>query len=105
MGVVINMNGEQMILNRASALGNSKKKLMHVASDLITRDGNFKAIAGGTYLSIHTIRRVADLTETETGAEYRPNADTLERIFKYFGAEIRFNYLKVSKKFMNEEKE
>ena len=93
------------ILSRAHALGNSSKGLKNVASDLLNREarGNPKAltrIAEGTFLCRQTLQRVMDCEEN-----YRPQADTLERIFRYFGAEITFNEVAIKPRFQNKAKE
>ena len=90
------------ILDRAMALGNSKKGLKEVASDLLNREGkrSMQAMMDGTFLSRGTLDRVMDADEY-----YRPQAETLERIFRYFNAEITFNEVKISGRYQNKAKE
>lgn len=92
------------ILSRAHALGNSSKGLKNVASDLLNREarGNPKAlrrIVDGTFLCRSTLQRVMECEEN-----YRPQAETLERIFRYFNAEIVFNEVQIKSRYQNKEK-
>lgn len=82
------MNTErQMILGRIKnvALGNTRRGLKEVASDLVNELGKnaIKDIEQGTYLCRSTIERVMDCDPN-----YRPQAETLERIFRYCNASI-----------------
>lgn len=88
------------------ALGNSNRGLKEVASDLLNQMGrdDMKNIVAGTFLSPSTIDRVMNLTEAESGEPYRPQSETLERIFRYCGAEISFNEVVIKKKFLNQPK-
>jgi len=93
------------ILERSTALGNSKRGLKEVASDLCNQVGrnNKKAmrdLSEGTFLSRGTIQRVMDCEEN-----YRPQAETLERIFKHFGAEVMFNEVTIKPRYQNKPKE
>lgn len=93
------------ILTRAKALGNHKKGLKEVASDLLNRGGRkskreMQDILDGTFLCRATILKVMDCPDG-----YRPQADTLERIFKYFGAEITFSEVHIQPRFQNQPKE
>lgn len=96
------------ILSRAKALGNSDTGLKEVCSDLVNSYGvdskSLQRLATGTFLSTATLKRMSKLTETEDGAPYRPNADTCERIFKFFGAQISFNTVKISPRYQNQPK-
>jgi hypothetical protein len=93
---------KQSILERSHALGNSKRGLKEVASDLLNREGRkfIKVMAEGMFLSRATVERVMDCPE-----HYRPQAETLERIFRYFGAEVHFKEVKINGRFQNKAKE
>lgn len=101
---VIDMHAaaQSAILNKARALGNTKRGLKEVASDLINREGrkHLKRIAEGCFLSKQTVARVADADEN-----YRPQADTLERVFRYFNAEIHFEEVMIKGRYQNKPKE
>lgn len=98
-----------LLLARAKALGNTDYGLKEVCSDLINDYGTspkqLQQIANGCFLSIETIRHMSRLTETEHGEPYRPNADTCERILRYFGAEIHFNQVAIKGRYRNQPKE
>jgi len=85
------------------ALGNSTRGLKEVASDLLNDQGRgqLNNICKGTFLSRSTVERVMELTETEHGDPYRPQSETLERIFRYCNAEIVLTEVKVKPKFRN----
>jgi len=89
------------------ALGNHKRGLKEVASDLLNQLGRdqIKNIALGTFLGASTIERVMDLKEAKSGAEYQPMASTLERIYRYCGAELQFHEVTIKPKFRNEPKD
>lgn len=96
------------ILNRikAKAGGNSQRGMKEVASDLVNNMGlKDSEIAAMAFMSPSTITRLRELTPTETGADYRPQAETLERIFKAVGAEISLTPVNISKKFQNKPKD
>lgn len=99
---------KKQILDNARALGNSNQGLKEICSDLINEFGadakSVRQIAAGTYLSDTTIKRMSQLTETEHGEPYRPNADTCERILKYFGASLRFEQVKIRSQYRNKPK-
>lgn len=95
------------ILSRvdAKAGGNSKRGLKEVASDLLNSlDMKDSHLADLTLLSPSTIARVRELTPAESGEEYRPMSDTLERIFRGCGAEISLTPVTIKDKFRNKEK-
>lgn len=85
------------------ALGNSTRGLKEVASDLLNAQGRgqLNNICKGTFLARTTVERVMELTETEYGDPYRPQSETLERIFRYCNAEIVLNEIKIKPKFRN----
>lgn len=93
------------VLERSSALGNSKRTLKNIASDLCNAHaaGDKKAIrelAEGTFLCRSTIERIMDCDEA-----YRPQAESLERVFRYFNAEIVFNEVRITPRWQNKPKE
>lgn len=90
------------LLERTSALGNSKRGLKEVCSDLCNQFDrrHAKVIAEGTFLCKETVIRVMDCEP-----EYRPNSDTLERILRFFGAELHFSEVVIKPRYRNKEKE
>lgn len=61
------------------ALGNSKRRMQDVAVDLVNAaDLKWSVVAAGTFLSPSTIKKLA------TGKTQRPQAETVERIFRFF---------------------
>ena len=86
---------ENSILEQASALGNTRKNLAKVASDLLNTEGRHRSsiIAADCFLSKVTVVRIMIEGGEPT---YSPRADTLERIFRYFGAEIYFRKVRIS---------
>lgn len=96
------------MLTKAKALGNSSRGLKEVCSDLLNQHGisgkDMKRVCDGTFLCPTTIERMAKLTESEGGEPYRPNADTCERILRYFGAEMHFDQVTIAPKYMNKSK-
>lgn len=90
------------LIEKTRALGNSKRGLKEVASDLINREGrnHIKQMAEGMFLSRHTVARVADCDP-----HYKPQADTIERVLKYFSVEIRFNEVALKPRFHNKPKD
>jgi len=97
------MNSRDIILSRvkAVALGNTRRGLKEVASDLVNELGRSQIdhIAEGTYLCRSTIERVMECEPT-----YRPQAETLERIFKYCNASISFHHEQIKPQFANKPK-
>ena len=98
------MSTRRAILNRIKcvALGNTSRGLKEVASDLCNElgKGAIKDIAAGTYLSSATIARVMDCE-----ANYRPQSETLERIFKYCNCKVSFEEVRINAKHQNIPKE
>lgn len=94
------------LLSKTQALGNSDRGLKEVCSDLLNAygKGDLKNVERGTFLSRTTLIRMMELTETEHGDPYRPNADTCERILKYFNAQIEFKEVSISRRFRNQPK-
>lgn len=95
---------EDRFLEEATALGNSKTNFAKVASDLLNASGRGSAsmMAEGCFLSTATITRLMDEGGTDL---YHPRADTVERVFKYFGAEVHFKKVLISNRWQNKEKE
>ena len=93
-----------MILGRVKqvALGNTRRGFKEVASDLLNELGKdqLKDIANGTFLCRSTLERVMDCED-----KYRPQSETLERIFKYCNAEVSFKQVKIRAKNQNKPKE
>lgn len=94
------------ILSRSKVLGNSERGLKEVCSDLLNDYGrhNLKEVEKGTFLSRSTLERVMTLEEADSGEPYRPQSETLERILRYFGAEIKFDQVRISPRFRNKPK-
>ena len=90
------------ILEKA-ALGNSKRGLKEVASDLVNQVSRDKKatrmLCEGTFLCKATLDRVRQCDEN-----YRPQADTLERIFRYFNAEVHFTETHIKPRYQNKPK-
>ena len=97
------------LLTGNSALGNSNRGLKEVCSDLLNDFGRgkkeMKQLSEGTFLCRQTIERMMDLTETEEGHQYRPNADTCERILRFFGAQMTFDQVRIQNRYANKPKE
>ena len=97
------------LLTKSKALGNTNRGLKDVCSNLLNDFGrsskNMKILSEGTYLSRPTLERMMDLTETEEGRPYHPNADTCERILRFFGAEIFFDQVSIQNRYANQPKE
>jgi hypothetical protein len=87
---------------KAVALGNTRRGLKEVASDLLNELGRdaIKDIEEGTCLSRPTIERVMDCDDG-----YQPRADTVERIFRYCNASIVFKHEETRPNFANKAKE
>ena len=93
-----------LILNdvkKRTAIGNTGRGFKQVASDLLHATGEKPAkIAEGTFLSANTVARVMDCPE-----EYRPQSETLERIFRYCNAGATFDHVNIKPKYANKPKE
>lgn len=87
-------------LSKKVALGNSDTGFKHVACDLLHASGEKPSkIAEGTFLSTHTIERVMKCEDN-----YKPQSDTLERIFKYMNAQVAFNHVNIKAQYRNKPK-
>ena len=97
------MSSKNDILERIkskTALGNSKRRFKHIACDLLHATGEKPStISKGTFLSPQTIERVMDCPD-----EYRPQSETLERIFNYCNAQASFEFVKIKPQFQNQPK-
>ena len=89
---------------RKVALGNTRTGLKEVCADLVNEYGNdarsLKSIAEGCFLSPGTVQRVS-----ECDPYYRPQAETLERILRFFNCQVDIKDIKMQRKYMNKEKE
>lgn len=93
-----------IVQEKRQALGNSKRGLKELASDLLNEDiGQNKKrrqfVSNSCFLNIHTIERVMDCDEN-----YRPMSDTLERILKYYDIRLTAEYEPIKAEFQNKPK-
>jgi hypothetical protein len=100
---------KKVIADRAekSALGNSKTKLVNVASDIchdLKSKTSINHICNATYLSRVTVTRLLDMNDSESGRPYMPNADTIERVFIAAGYGVNLEPIKIKAQFSNKEK-
>jgi len=89
------------------ALGNTGKGLKEICSDLLhTMDkGDIKRLEAETYLSKVTLLRMLKLDPAKSGSEYRPMADTCERILRVAGVELNINIVRIRKDHLPKPKE
>jgi hypothetical protein len=94
---------ENLLLEHAAALGNTKKNLAKVASDLLNSLGRNQAgrMAEGCFLAKATVLRMMDEGGDDT---YSPKADTIERIYRYFGAEVHLKQVRIKPENRNQPK-
>lgn len=86
---------------KAKAGGNSDRGLKELASDILSQmHGKDSEIAGDAVLAASTIKRMRELTPAESGQEYRPQAETIERILKAANVEISVKHVKIQKRYM-----
>ena len=106
MAAATQLDIKNALLTNTKALGNSNRGLKEVVSDLLNQHGrnHVAEIEKGTFLSRATIYRLMDLTEAESGEPYRPQADTLERVLRYYGAEISFDQVSIDGRYLPKEK-
>lgn len=108
MGAVTKLDVKHHLLTRSKALGNSSRGLREVASDLINHHGlkgrQLQQLADGTFLCPATLQRLAELKDTEGGDPYRPQCDTVERVLRYFGAELHFSQVAIVARYQNRPK-
>ena len=99
---------KNFLLSNAKCLGNSKRGLKEVCSDLInqalTSGKNVQTLCDMTFLSSVTIERMRTLKEAESGEIYRPQVETCERILRAFGAELTINEVKIKSEYVNKPK-
>lgn len=100
------MDIKDLILSKiGKAGGNSARGLKEVASDLVCNsDMKDSQLADMTGLSATTVKRIRELTPAESGADYMPQADSLERVFKGMGAEISLKPCTIKKQYQNKDK-
>ena len=98
------------LIENTKILGNNSLDygFKELCSDAINQFGTDKKsmerLADGTGLSTTTLRRMATLTESETGEPYHPQDDTMERILRFFQVECSFNIVKLKAKYRNQPK-
>lgn len=100
------MSIRDLILSKiGKAGGNSTRGLKEVASDLVNNSGMKDGeLADATGLSSTTIKRIRELTPAESGVDYAPQSDSLERVFKGMGADISLKPCTIKKQYQNKEK-
>ena len=82
-----------------AALGNSDRKLKHIAIDLIHASGmDYKDIANKCYLCKSTI---ANLASEKT---INPQSETIERIFRAFEYQLDMKAVRLNAKYANKPK-
>jgi len=91
-----------MMSIQTRTLGNSKRGLKELASDLIAEYGvnATKNIAENAYLSKVTVDRVLECEE-----HYQPRLDTVERILRVMGCRLNADYISIKGAFMPQPKE
>ncbi len=88
--------------------GNSSRGLKDLGSDLVNQMGlKDSQIAEMTGLSSTTIARMKSLEPAESGEPYRPQSETIERIFKGCNYELSLAPVRggVSKRYQNKPKD
>lgn len=101
MGQIKNSILNHIAAKKRVALGNTRRGFKEVAADLLGATGlRPKAIATDCFLSASTVARVMDCE-----ADYRPQAETLERIFRYCNAEVSFAGCEIKPQYQNKPKE
>ena len=109
MAAATKLDIKNHLLTKSKALGNSKRGLKEVCSDLLNDYGRgpgiMKELAAGTFLAPATLDRMMKLAEAKSGADYRPNADTCERILRFFGTEISFDQVRITGRYNNKPKD
>jgi hypothetical protein len=88
-------------LKKKRALGNSNTRFKHLACDLLHATGEKPSkLSAGTFLSPTTIERVMQCDDA-----YRPQCETVERIFSYCNAGVELFYEVVKAKYQNKPKD
>lgn len=95
------------LLTSKKILGNSNVGFKEVCSDLLNAHGRDKVsvIMNGTHLSYTTIERMMTLAETEGGRPYNPSNDTIERILRFYGAELSADQVVIKSRYLNKPKQ
>ncbi len=79
-----------------TAIGNSRRSLKDTAIDFVNASNlSPKDVALGSFLAPATVRKLID------GDTKRPQAETLERIFRFFENELVFKSVRLSAKNLN----
>lgn len=97
------------LIEKARLLGNTDQGLLDMCHKLIVQYGtdskSIQAIADYTHLANSCIRRFVSLTETEQGRAFSPEADTCERILKFFGVELSCTQTRIAARYAPKIKE
>ncbi len=80
---------------KPQVLGNSDRSLKHLASDLLNQTNNDKWVAENAYLNIETVKRLRDLKEAKSGADYQPKLDTVERVLRALGCRLTGEHVSI----------
>ena len=108
MGAVRKLDIQNRILEGAKVLGNSKSGFKEICSNLIDdaikRGEKLNSIAERCYLLPSTVERMRSLKEAESGADYRPSNDTVERVLRAFDADVTLSQTRITKRFQNKPK-
>lgn len=108
MATVTKLQIVNRIIDNARVLGNTDTGLKEFCSDLIndyvSDKKDWQILSDNTFLSVGTLKRLSLLTETEQGDPYRPQADTCERVMRFFNCEVYFRQVKIKSKYQNKEK-
>lgn len=110
MGAVKKAMVNNLLIRRSKALGNTKRGLREVASDLVNdyAGGDPERLADlskMTFLCKQTLERLSTLNDCESGIPYRPNCDTVERVLRAFNAEVYFKEVKITPSNQNQPKD
>lgn len=88
--------------------GNSDYKDKHHLSDLLNNyirsRKDFNEVMDGTFLSAVTIERMKTLKESESGRDYNPSSDTLERLKTFFNLQYTSCVVDIKPRYRNKEK-
>ena len=100
--VSIRAAAKAAIQQRVNVLGNSKRGLKELASDLLNQDGrrNVKLMVEGTFLSRGTLERIMDCDEY-----YQPRNDSLERVLRYYNKSLTVEDTVITTRYRNKPKE
>lgn len=85
---------------RLRAIGNSGRKLKHVAQDLVNAsDLGYGEIAEGCFLCKATVKNLA------RGTTHNPQSETVERVFRFFDMRVDLNGEPIKGKYANQPKQ